>query len=424
MDCVSPTNYAKWRHWLPFLLPFLGDFTNGAITVLFVFYGVSVGFTTVQIGWITATYGLVYLILPPIMGKLSDRISRKTSLLIATTAQIILACSYIGGFLWISESNSIFWFVIVGQMLRAGAYAFYWPSIEAPLSEMPLRSGSAHERSISLFCISWSAGQALGPLLAGLVAGSAIILGLGIVAGTYIVSFIVVLVFFEKNPGVMNKSELLHTDLAQQDPKQKRQSRKQSHKPRSPISIISVILLLGTLAFAFGSKILIGYFPNYAVLQNGLAWSESQTGLAIFIFGVGQFLAYVLGSFFRNSLRLLYWVIFGIALLYLPLLVVTDMVLISIILFCLGLCIGTTYFISLELTLKNESGGKGAKAGWFESMVGLGTGIAPLIAGKIAEIQLQAPFLFVCVVVVGLLGIMLILDRVRVQKVKRKKNGI
>jgi predicted MFS family arabinose efflux permease len=181
---------------------------------------------------------------------------------------------------------------------------------------------------------------------------------------------------------------------------------------------------LGTLAFAFGSKILIGYFPNYAVLQNGLAWSESQTGLAIFIFGVGQFLAYVLGSFFRNSLRLLYWVIFGIALLYLPLLVVTDMILISIILFCLGLCIGTTYFISLELTLKYESGGKGAKAGWFESMVGLGTGIGPLIAGKIAEIQLQAPFLFVCVVVVGLLGIMLVLDRVRIQKVKRKKDGI
>ena len=52
-------------------------------------------------------------------------------------------------------------------------------------------------------------------------------------------------------------------------------------------------------------------------------------------------------------------------------------------------------------------------------MVGFGTGIAPLIAGKIAEIRLQAPFVFVSVVCLGLLGIMLILGRV--QKEKRKK---
>ena len=88
--------------------------------------------------------------------------------------------------------------------------------------------------------------------------------------------------------------------------------------------------------------------------------------------------------------------------------------------FCLGLSIGTTYFISLELTLKHESGGKGAKAGWFESMVGLGTGIAPLIAGKIAEIHLQAPFILVSVMCLGLLGTMLVLDRVQ----KGKKEGM
>jgi len=178
------------------------------------------------------------------------------------------------------------------------------------------------------------------------------------------------------------------------------------------VSHLSVILLLGTLAFAFGSKVLLGYFPNYAVLADGLAWSESQTGSVIFIFGVGQFLAYLLGAVFRNSLRLLFVAILAMCGLYSLLLVFTDIVPVSIILFGLGLCIGTIYFISLELTLKHETSGKGAKAGWFESMVGLGTGVAPLFAGKIAEIRLQAPFVFVCVVCGILLGTMLILHRV------------
>ena len=403
-------------YWV-YLLPFIGDFTNSSLTVLFIFYGVSVGFTTVQIGWITSIYGLVYLIFPPIMGKLSDKISRKTSLLIATTAQIILACSYIGGFLWISEPSSVFWMVIVGQMLRAGAYAFYWPSIEALLSELPHRSGSDHERSISFFCISWSAGQAVGPFVAGFVANSPV-LGFGIVTGAYVISFLVVVFVIQKKSPTNYSNN--NSDTAPIYSDSNKENQRDPQKPPMNVSIVSSILLLGTLAFAFGSKTLIGYFPNYAVLEDGLAWSESHTGLIIFVFGVGQFLAYVLGSFFRNSLRLLYGAIFAIILLFLPLLVVTDIFLIGIIMFCLGLSIGTTYFISLELTLKHESGGKGAKAGWIESMAGLGTGIAPLIAGKIAEIHLQAPFILVSVMCLGLLGTMLVLDRVQ----KGKKEGM
>jgi len=345
------------------------------------------------------------------MGKISDIISRKSSLIIATTAQVLLAGSYIGGFLLISEPSSVFWIIIIGQMLRAGAYAFYWPSIQALLSEMPHGSGSAHEQSISFFCISWSAGQALGSLVAGLVANFSIILGFIIVGGMYVVGFLVVVLSIRKTKMGHPNERIESTEQMPQN--QIPHELDPLPQPRRHISTVSVILLLGTLTFAFGAKIMLGYFPNYAVLEDGLAWSESQTGSIIFVFGVGQFLAFVLGSFFRNSLKLLYVVIFIMGLLFLLLFVVTAIIPLGIILFCLGLCVGTTYFVSLELTLKHESSGKGARAGWFESMVGLGTGIVPLIAGKIAEIQLQAPFLFVCVIITTLLGAMLVLNHAR-----------
>lgn len=42
--------------------------------------------------------------------------------------------------------------------------------------------------------------------------------------------------------------------------------------------------------------------------------------------------------------------------------------------------------------MKYEPSSKGAKAGLFESMVGLGLGITPIIAGFIAEFNLTIPF--------------------------------
>jgi MFS family permease len=60
-----------------------------------------------------------------------------------------------------------------------------------------------------------------------------------------------------------------------------------------------------------------------------------------------------------------------------------------------GLLAGRIYYISLELTLKLQHEGKGAKAGIFEGIIGLGSGLIPIISGLLAEKDLSLPFYIV-----------------------------
>ena len=53
---------------------------------------------------------------------------------------------------------------------------------------------------------------------------------------------------------------------------------------------------------------------------------------------------------------------------------------------------GHNYAVSLDLLLVYETKEKSTKAGLFESSIGLGSSLAPVIAGLLAEIYLQLPF--------------------------------
>ncbi|MHA1257282.1 MAG: hypothetical protein ACTSPS_16965, partial [Promethearchaeota archaeon] len=57
------------------------------------------------------------------------------------------------------------------------------------------------------------------------------------------------------------------------------------------------------------------------------------------------------------------------------------------------------YLVSLELLLKYEQEKKGAKAGIFESIVGIGSALSPLFAGMIATINLKMPYFIVASIV-------------------------
>ncbi|MHA1647608.1 MAG: MFS transporter, partial [Promethearchaeota archaeon] len=183
----------KHREKLVYVLPFIGDFNNSMLGVLIVLYGVKLALTPVQIGWITSFYGFGYLIFPFFFGKIIDRISRKKSLLIATISITGISAVYIGLIAIGSGPSANIFFIgmIIGQFLRAAGYSFYWPTIEAYLSENSEHSEEAHKKSIARFCMAWAFGSAVGSGLAGIFAEISVLLGFCIVVLIYMCAIII-----------------------------------------------------------------------------------------------------------------------------------------------------------------------------------------------------------------------------------------
>jgi MFS family permease len=75
-----------------------------------------------------------------------------------------------------------------------------------------------------------------------------------------------------------------------------------------------------------------------------------------------------------------------------------DVIALIVIFFIFGFFIGRVYLISLELLLKQSTSQKGAKAGLFESAIGLGGSLSPLVSGLLAGWNLLLPFLFYAII--------------------------
>ncbi len=144
--------------------------------------------------------------------------------------------------------------------------------------------------------------------------------------------------------------------------------------------------------YAVISKFLLGYFPNYADRPTVLNWSDTLTGLVMLAFGIGRTLYFILGRFIHNTFNAISQMIFIGAVATFLLGFFSNEWIIIILLFIIGVCVGRLYLVSLSLMLRYEQKRKGAKAGLFESLIGLGTVLSPLIAGIIGTINLELPF--------------------------------
>jgi MFS family permease len=147
--------------------------------------------------------------------------------------------------------------------------------------------------------------------------------------------------------------------------------------------------------FTYGilSKLVLTYFPQYALRPESLNWDSQTVGRALLVFGLGRTLYFILGRYLRNSFRTII-VSLGIDVILLFCMIwLTNPVLIFIVLFISGIMIGRIYLNSLAILLHHEQKQKGAKAGLFESFIGFGSSISPVLAGALAEYTYWLPFL-------------------------------
>ncbi len=378
-------------------LAFGGDLTLSMLLVLSVLYGTNGGLSTIEVGLIGGAYGFAYLFMPAILGRISDKFSRKVSLLIATSAQTIVTLFFL--FFISQPSDFIFYGLFLIQFLYGMVSGFFWPSIEAYVSEHTEHSSKEHEKGIANFCISWSIGFAIGPFFAGFFYDFNIILGLFLVFAVYTSSFFLILF---KMPKIKpkNKNQLIeHSGLNNQV------------NINSNSKKVLVLLLMGVMIYATISKTILSYFTNYAALPEGLNWTGTLIGQVMFFYGLGRTSYFIIARYLKNSFSAITQSFLVIGLCLIALAFLYHPALIAIIFFITGFFIGRTYLVSLELLLKYEQEKKGAKAGIFESIVGIGSALSPLFAGMIATINLRMPYFIFALIVFVFVIVHLILKK-------------
>ncbi|MBN2155208.1 MAG: MFS transporter [Candidatus Lokiarchaeota archaeon] len=373
-------------------------------------YGVTLTDDPLLIGIIGAAYGLTYLITPAVLGWLGDKFPRKTSLLIASSGQFVIALYFL-----IFAGTPLL--LIIGQVLLGIFYGFYWPSIEAFTSETSysdgiLTSDQAHKKNILSFCIAWSIGYMIGPLLAGIFADYFLPGAFITVIVVYVVEFFLILANL---PTRMESTSEKKSNKSNQQVPLIRQSQR-THWSLYLELIVTVFVYAGI------SKVLYTYFVDYALDPNGLMWSDSTTGLILFLFGLGRTLFFILNYFYiqiQSSIKLILYSLLGMGLCILGIAFFRHPVVISALMLLAGISAAIIYSSTLDLMLHQAVQAKGAKAGLYESMIGLGSIVSPVVAGGIArKSSLTTPFLVFAGITLGIFTVFFIIEYLF-----RKKQG-
>lgn len=367
------------------------------LQVLNVLYGVILGATPGQNGFIAGGYGLSYLLMAAILGRLGDKMPRKRSLLFALISQISVSIY----FLFIANAVLL---LIIGQIVLGCAYGFYWPSIEAYISENTEHSDFLHQKGISNFCISWSIGYTFGPFLAGVFSDINVRIGYLIVLAVYLMSLVIMAMFIPNH--YHEPEKIIQTEAT--EPLNESESIKVED---SKLNLHVIRILFGMFVYAMIGRIVLSYFADYASRPQGLGLTGTEVGLMLFGFGIGRTGYFIISRYLKSSLT---------RLVYSYLMITVFMILIGYIAYygvlftiiaIFGIFSGLIYKTSLELLMKYEKEAKGAKAGLFESMIGMGSATSPIIAGLLAEISLVLPFFIFAGVALFLFLFNFILER-------------
>ncbi|MHA1728655.1 MAG: MFS transporter, partial [Promethearchaeota archaeon] len=378
-------------------LALLGDLNLSLLLTASVFYGRnSLGASPSDIGLIGGAYGLSYFLMAALLGWLGDKMSRKLSLIFALIGQLSVILYILFQVSSIIESGIIE--LIVSMFIMGIFYGFFWPALEAFISENTKKNHAMHQIAISNFCISWGIGLMIGPLLAGIFSENDIKITFITLLVSYSIAFVLILIFLpvKRNENSINKSTFLkkgnekrgiikRQGITENTVNTENTEDKKNKKIKSFTEAKFLLLVLLTvLTYAMLTKVLLTFFADYAGRTDGLNWTDNITGQILFVFGFGRTLyflsARIFQKYFQSSIKRINFSILIIGVLLFLMTFIRFLAVISIFFFIMGIGNGLIYMSSLDLLMRYEEKAKGTKAGMFEGFIGLGSAGAPIIA--------------------------------------------
>lgn len=355
--------------YLNFLLlsSFFVQMLVGVVGIAVPIYAVEMGAPPILLGAIGATGGLIYSFMPFISGSLSDKFKRKM-FISASTFLYGLSCIF-----YVLVKNPFIFIPI--RAFEWLSIALFWPSTEALLAEI---SEGELEGALRKFNLSWGSAMIVGPMI-----GGSLISALGIKAkAPFLLS------------SIISFSLSLLTMIMIKEPERIRAHHKSKifrsdGNNRKPI----VAAVISILLFASVGGIIFNLFPAYAT---ELGIPAYEVGLALLANGLFRLIAFLEAyriekKIGRTRIFLVGSLILSLASALIAIGSTTSTF--SISLSILGFGAGILYAVSIEIILKSWRLTRGYAAGIFESLVGIGYFLGPLIGGLVAEYLQSAPYI-------------------------------
>ncbi len=330
-----------------YLLSFIISILMSLHIPIIAVYALEIDIPPYEIGLISGFGSLVYALSSPLSGIISSRVGEKWTIIISFT---LLSLSYI---LFLSAKNSAVLTAIFALSLLA--YAIFWPAVESFVSH----SGG----SVAAFSSAWSSGTIVGSIIVSpliIVPKSIVFLGMSI-ATLALVSAAAKLGRVDTEVYTLSLSDIARGILG---------------APHAWIWAFSYSAILGSI-FAF--------YPIIVEVWSLPVWYVSLvffsvTGARTLTFMFYNVLPAVVASPIAGSL----FIASGFILPYIrdpPLVVLSSLI--------VGAGVGILYGRALSVAFHSGSRDRRIYTGLFESFIGFGYTVGPVIAGVASTLSLD-----------------------------------
>ena len=341
----------------------------GAYSPLVPLFAQKLGATYVDLGLIGVAFSIPYVMLPILIGILSDRFGRRFFYLTG------ISCCAVAAILFNLASNVTH--IIAIRFFGGIAYALMWPTVEALISDVT----NAEERTKAMgrYGFSWALGFLIGPFIGGLLLEKTSFSNLFTVAHIIGLAAIPTALYALSKP----EYELKHTKL-------------QISEMVVARDLLPIYFVIITYSMSLG--LIFAIFPAYA---NSLGITSFQIGILFAIFGIARTITFLHSeSMSRIGIRE-----------SISLALIIQMTALAAIAHLQGFeyfallttLVGTAMGIFSPLTLSTASriapkGRVGMAMGLVEAIFGVGVTTGPFIGGIAAEsLGPTSPYLILAV---------------------------
>jgi MFS family permease len=374
------------------------------------------GASVFEIGLVGGASSLVYAFMPFVMGRFSDRGQARTLLIILSLA-LLSTISILYRF----AENPID--LILLRIFEGLGWAAFWPSIDSAVTH---DAGVDPSRGLAIFNLSWSSTSALGPLVGAYVVVIFSINQVFIFNSIFLIAALLLSLTSYSGFRLSNISVIPSNDVIQDIDRKTTLIEEPSSQfelsPRSKIlKVKPLFYVLSLVLCTIASNTMASFFSPYSHSQGV---PTLTIGAIAFTFGMARFFGYLITSrtVVRNFLLLestrirnIFVLLFFVSLSPLIMLVPSSSGAIYFLSFgIVGFAYSFIYYIAMVAFLAEADRERmGAGAGIFETSIGVGSIVGPVIAGSVSGNSLTIPFVVPSVMAIPILTILFLVSKSR-----------
>ncbi|MEM3404586.1 MAG: MFS transporter [Nitrososphaeria archaeon] len=337
---------------VPQTLAFIAEIILVLTSVYLPLYAFSIGANELMVGFIAGANSVTYIFMPFFAGRLSDKVGQNKLLLVGFGMITFSCASY-----YLITQPIVF---IPIRAFEGLGWALIWPSLEALIG--------ASSNRLRTFNIMWGIGATIAPFIGGIISQQ----------------FLTKDIFLITTPLALTSFLFCKFAGQQSNPKKFEDPEK---------GRVNHLVFYYPFLYGIATLTVTTFFPIYLYSKN---ISMVEVGAVLTLMNFGRLIAFFIPNGLRNRLEgnvsiLALTLLIG----FLPVLILLNLpiFLIYLEIFSFGSCLGIIYSIALNKIMGMAGKNRGYYAGLFESILGTGFFLGPMLGGALASFSLQYVFL-------------------------------